>query len=140
MPLPMIKPVIIFSRGLLSLVFLLPYITVFSFVHAQESGQSARFRALNKTVAQSTDIVLAPKEMVTFGWLDIQLHYCTITEDDQLALVEIWEREPVGLQPHKGGLQLETKQKRFSGWISAYHPALSGLTHPLYALTLVGCE
>ncbi len=90
-------------------------------------------QGLNKVTGQIQKFDSPVGSTTRFGTLEIALHRCwkSAPEDrpENAALMEISEL--------KTG---EAPQKVFFGWMFSSTPGLSGLEHPVYDVTLLGCE
>jgi len=94
-------------------------------------------QALNKTTAKTSIIDVKIGEKVNFGQLKIIAYRCWQAPLDQKPeskiLLEVLENKT----NEKG----EIKEERiFYGWMFASSPSISGLEHPIYDLTALGCK
>lgn len=94
---------------------------------------TARLQGLNKTTARVTEILAPVGTVARFGNLEILARSCwksaSDERDENAALLEVWELKPK-----------EQPAQIFSGWMFASSPALSALEHPVYDITVQGCE
>ena len=93
----------------------------------------AVLQGLDKVAARVSQIEVPVGSSVKFGTLSIAVRDCeTAPPEDppnNAAFVQIYET-PTGI---------ETK-RLFSGWMFSASPALSGLEHPVYDVTLLSCK
>jgi hypothetical protein len=93
-----------------------------------------QLRALNKVTGHATLMTLQPGEQEIFGNLTIKAHVCRMavenTQPDSAALIEVDEKKPDD----------ERANLLFSGWMFASSPSLTGLEHPIYDISVVGCK
>ncbi len=90
-------------------------------------------QGLDKVAAKVSQIEAPVGSSVTFGTLSILVRDCeTAPPDappDNAAFVQIYETPPG-----------EQTKRLFSGWMFSSSPALSGLEHPVYDVTLLACK
>ena len=119
-------------------------------------GNRLVLQTLDKVTAriQTVDAVIG--EPVRFGTLEITPHYCAFRPPelppDHSAFLEIKE---IALNAGRSESQKDTSQNSikdiasdslnpaqtvFSGWMFASSPALSGLEHAVYDVTLLNCS
>jgi hypothetical protein len=93
----------------------------------------AVLQGLDKVAAKVSQIEAPVGSSVTFGTLSILVRDCeTAPPDaspDNVAFVQIYETPPG-----------EKTKRLFSGWIFSSSPALSGLEHAVYDVTLLSCK
>jgi hypothetical protein len=93
----------------------------------------AVLQGLDKVAAKVSQIVAPVGSSVTFGTLSILVRDCeTAPPDaapDNAAFIQIYETPPS-----------EQTKRLFSGWMFSSSPALSGLEHPVYDVTLLACK
>ena len=93
----------------------------------------AVLQGLDKVAAKVSQIVTPVGSSVTFGTLSILVRDCeTAPPDappDNAAFIQIYETPPG-----------EQTKRLFSGWMFSSSPALSGLEHPVYDVTLLACK
>src|SRR5580704_11316321 len=94
---------------------------------------TAILQGLDKISARVSRIEAPVGTSVTFGTLSILVHDCEQNppEDapENAAFIQIYEKPPG-----------EATKRLFSGWMFSSSPALSGLEHPVYDVTLLGCK
>jgi hypothetical protein len=93
----------------------------------------AILQGLDKVAARVLQIEAPVGNSVTFGTLSILVRDCeTAPPDsppDNAAFIQIYETPPG-----------EQTKRLFSGWMLSSSPALSGLEHPVYDVTLLACK
>jgi hypothetical protein len=93
----------------------------------------AILQGLDKVAARVLQIEAPVGNSVTFGTLSILVRDCeTAPPDsppDNAAFIQIYETPPG-----------EQTKRLFSGWMLSSSPALSGLEHPIYDVTLLACK
>ena len=89
-------------------------------------------QGLDKITARVSTIKVPVGGTVTFGALQITARACDKHPPEETpeaaAFLEVIENKPD-----------EAPVKRFSGWMFASSPALSGLEHPIYDLVVLDC-
>lgn len=107
----------------------------------------ARFRGLNKLTARTEKFTATQDTPARFSTLEVRLFECWQTAPGEAfeakALVGIWENRPQFSRKPASGREDKAKiiarRKLFKGWMVASSPGLSGLEHPVYDVTLLGC-
>jgi len=93
----------------------------------------AVLQGLDKVAAHVSQIETAVGTSVTFGTLSILVRDCETAPPDEppnnAAFIQIYETPPG-----------EQTKRLFSGWMFSASPALSGLEHPVYDVTLLSCK
>ncbi len=93
----------------------------------------AILQGLDKISARTSRIEAPVGASVKFGTLSITVRDCeqSAPEDtpENAAFVQIFETPPG-----------EPTKRLFSGWMFSSSPALSGLEHPVYDVTLLACK
>jgi len=93
----------------------------------------AILQGLDKISARTSRIEAPVGAQVRFGTLSITVRDCEQSppEDtpENAAFVQIFETPPG-----------EETKRLFSGWMFSSSPALSGLEHPVYDVTLLACK
>lgn len=96
--------------------------------------RKALLRVMNKVTAQSALFKVKPGDTVLFGKLKISVQQCRISnpksQKDSAALLDI----------HEHTLTTSLPKTLFRGWMYASSPSITGLEHPIYDVTMVGCE
>ena len=90
-------------------------------------------QGLDKVAAKVSQIEAPVGSSVTFGTLSILVRDCEAAPPDappdNVAFIQIYETPPG-----------EQTKRLFSGWMFSSSPALSGLEHPVYDVTLLSCK
>jgi hypothetical protein len=93
----------------------------------------AILQGLDKISARVSQIQAPVGSTVEFGSLSIAVRDCEASQPEDppenAAFLQIYETPPG-----------EEKKRLFSGWMFSSSPALSGLEHPVYDVTLLGCK
>lgn len=93
----------------------------------------AILQGLDKISARTSQIEAPVGATVKFGTLSIIVRDCerSAPEDtpENAAFIQIYETPPG-----------EETKRLFSGWMFSSSPALSGLQHPVYDVTLLSCK
>lgn len=93
----------------------------------------AILQGLDKISARTSKIEAPVGASVQFGTLSIVVRDCEQSppEDppENAAFIQVYESVPG-----------EDKRRLFSGWMFSSSPALSGLEHPVYDVTLLSCK
>ena len=93
----------------------------------------AVLQGLDKISARVSRFEAPIGRAVSFGTLSLVVRDCEKSAPEErpenAAFIEIYENRP-GEQP----------VRRFSGWMFSSSPALSGLEHPVYDVTLLECK
>lgn len=105
----------------------------------------AVLQVLDKVSARTTKLRIPVGSQAAFGLIVMTVRSCQIAPPSEppeaAAFLEISEIDihslprsgqiPVGLQPSK---------LLYTGWMFASSPALAALEHPIYDVTVIGCE
>jgi hypothetical protein len=93
----------------------------------------AVLQGLDKISARTSRIETPVGASVQFGTLSIVVRDCEQSTPESApenaAFIQIYETPPG-----------EEKKRLFSGWMFSSSPALSGLEHPVYDVTLLACK
>lgn len=139
---------------LLMLLFALPVSAQQAAVPAQPNAVTASsmiardvavLQVLDKVSARTTKLRVPVGSAAAFGLIFITVRSCQVSPPSELpesaAFVEISEIDihslprsgqiPVGLQPSR---------LLYTGWMFASSPALAALEHPIYDVSVIGCE
>jgi hypothetical protein len=96
-------------------------------------GTVAILQGLNKITAKTSEFEVKVGGKIEFGKLTIMIHKCWQAPLDQRPeskiLMEIYETNINNI-----------KSKIFYGWMFASTPSISGLEHPIYDITAIGCK
>ena len=98
-------------------------------------AQSARLQTLDKITARISTLEVGLDNPVRFGTLEILVHRCAYRPPEEspedAAFLTVRD---VGHDP-----SLEPKNV-FTGWVFSSSPAISGLEHAVYDVTLLKCD
>ena len=94
---------------------------------------AAIIQGLNKTTAKTSTLEMRIGDKIHFGQISIIAHKCWQAPLDQKPeskiLLEVLESK-----------NNEPEKRIFYGWMFASSPSISGLEHPIYDLTAIGCK
>lgn len=100
-------------------------------------GGVATFQTLDKVTARIAEIDAEIGSKFRFGTLEIVVQHCAFRPPEippeHAAFVEIYDI------PRAGQSQQNAPEQVFSGWMFASSPAISGLEHAVYDVTLLSC-
>jgi hypothetical protein len=98
-------------------------------------GDRARLQTLDKITARISTLDVPIGLTTRFGTLELYVHSCNYRPPDHppdhAALLEIRSVDYDGWV---------TEMPIFSGWMFASSPAISGLEHPVYDITVLSCN
>ena len=98
-------------------------------------GDRARLQTLDKITARISTLDVPIGLTIRFGTLELYVHSCNYRPPDHppdhAALLEIRSVDYDGRV---------TEMPIFSGWMFASSPAISGLEHPVYDITVLSCN
>ena len=93
-------------------------------------------QGLNKTTAKTSILEMKIGDKINFGSLRIIARKCWQAPLEQKPeskiLIEVFETK------NEDGEEKETRI--FYGWMFASSPSISGIEHPIYDLTVIGCR
>jgi len=117
-------------RALVVVILLVPTIVQASWL----DGTVAQLQALDKITARISTLVAPIDEPIRFGTLEIMVRRCAFRPPEQTpenaAFIEVSDR---------GHDQTRPSKSVFTGWMFSSSPAVSGLEHPVYDITLIDC-
>jgi hypothetical protein len=100
------------------------------------AGAGVRVQTLDKITARINTAEMDLAKAVRFGTLEITAHQCAYrppeAPPETAAFLEI---NDIGYDQQNKA----EKQRVFSGWMFASSPAISGLEHPVYDVTVLAC-
>lgn len=109
------------------------------------SGTGARLSALDKITARISEIDVPLNSPVRFGTLEIILHHCAFkppeAPPEHAAFLVIRDLGYADANANRGtntGTDTDVPPV-FSGWMFASSPAVSGLEHAVYDLSVTAC-
>ena len=101
-------------------------------------SQTAELQLLDKITARISTKSVSVGGGAEFGTLELKVHYCAYRPPEEppenVAFIMIFDN---------GYAEEKTKNPQkalFSGWMFASSPAISGLEHPVYDVTLLSCH
>ena len=98
-------------------------------------SQSAELQLLDKITARISTRIVPVGGGVEFGTLELRVHYCAYRppeeQPENAAFIIIYDN---------GYGDRKLRRALFSGWMFASSPAISGLEHPVYDVTLLSCN
>ncbi len=101
-------------------------------------SQTAELQLLDKITARISTKSVPVGGGTEFGTLELRVHYCAYRPPEEppenVAFIIIFDNGYAEKKPKEGQKVL------FSGWMFASSPAISGLEHPVYDVTLLSCH
>lgn len=101
-------------------------------------SQTAELQLLDKITARISTKSVPVGGGTEFGTLELRVHYCAYRPPEEppenVAFIMIFDNGYAEKKPK------ETQKALFSGWMFASSPAISGLEHPVYDVTLLSCH
>jgi hypothetical protein len=101
-------------------------------------SQTAELQLLDKITARISTKSVPVGGGTDFGTLELRVHYCAYRPPEEppenVAFIIIFDNGYAEKKPKKAQKAL------FSGWMFASSPAISGLEHPVYDVTLLSCH
>ena len=98
-------------------------------------SQTAELQLLDKITARISTKSVSVGGGTEFGTLKLRVHYCAYRPPEEppenVAFIMIFDNGYTDKKPQKA---------IFSGWMFASSPAVSGLEHPVYDVTLLSCH
>ena len=104
-------------------------------------SQTAELQLLNKITARISTKSVPVGGGTEFGTLELRVHYCAYRPPEEppenVAFIMIFDNGYTEKKPKKAQ---KAQKALFSGWMFASSPAISGLEHPVYDVTLLSCH
>jgi hypothetical protein len=104
-------------------------------------SQTAELQLLNKITARISTKLVPVGGSTEFGTLELRVHYCAYRPPEEppenVAFIMIFDNGYAEKKPKKAQ---KAQKALFSGWMFASSPAISGLEHPVYDVTLLSCH
>ena len=101
-------------------------------------SQTAELQLLDKITARISTKSVPVGGGTEFGTLELRVHYCAYRPPEEppenVAFIMIFDNGYAEKKPK------ESQKALFSGWMFASSPAISGLEHPVYDVTLLSCH
>ena len=109
---------------------------VTGFAKSWLTAQTVQLQTLDKITARIQTITVNVNQPVRLGTLEILLSHCAFNPPEEppehAAFLTITDRGYQQQSPSPA-------RQVFSGWMFASSPALSGLEHPVYDVTVLNC-
>ncbi len=104
-------------------------------------SQTAELQLLDKITARISTKSVPVGGGTEFGTLELRVHYCAYRPPEEppenVAFIMIFDNGYAKKKPKEAQ---KAKKELFSGWMFASSPAISGLEHPVYDVTLLSCH
>ena len=104
-------------------------------------SQTAELQLLNKITARISTKSVPVGGGTEFGTLELRVHYCAYRPPEEppenVAFIMIFDNGYAEKKPKEAQ---KAQKTFFSGWMFASSPAISGLEHPVYDVTLLSCH
>jgi hypothetical protein len=104
-------------------------------------SQTAELQLLDKITARISTKSVPVGGGTDFGTLELRVHYCAYRPPEEppenVAFIMIFDNGYAEKKPKKAQ---KAQKALFSGWMFASSPAISGLEHPVYDVTLLSCH
>jgi hypothetical protein len=104
-------------------------------------SQTAELQLLDKITARISTRSVPVGGGTEFGTLELRVHYCAYRPPEEppenVAFIMIFDN---GYAEKKPKAAQKAQKALFSGWMFASSPAISGLEHPVYDVTLLSCH
>ena len=98
-------------------------------------SQSAELQLLDKITARISTRTVPVGGGAEFGTLELRVYYCAYRPPEEppenVAFIMIYDN---------GYGDRKVQRALFTGWMFASSPAISGLEHPVYDVTLLSCS
>ena len=107
-------------------------------------SQTAELQLLNKITARISTKSVPVGGGTEFGTLELRVHYCAYRPPEEppenVAFIMIFDNGYAEKKPKEAQKAQKAQKALFSGWMFASSPAISGLEHPVYDVTLLSCH
>ena len=104
-------------------------------------SQTAELQLLDKITARISTRSVPVGGGTEFGTLELRVHYCAYRPPEEppenVAFIIIFDNGYAEKKPKEAQ---KAQKALFSGWMFASSPAISGLEHPVYDVTLLSCH
>jgi hypothetical protein len=98
----------------------------------------AVIQGLNKIIAKTSLLEIKIGDTIKFGKLNITVHKCWQSPLEQKPeskiLLEIYDTASSSEDDQS------TRKRIFYGWMLSSSPSISGIEHPIYDITAIGCK
>ena len=132
------KIVIVFLSGVFLIMGLLVVQNKKAIASSWIESQTAELQLLDKITARISTKSVPVGGGTEFGTLELRVHYCAYRPPEEppenVAFIIIFDNGYAEKKPK------ESQKALFSGWMFASSPAISGLEHPVYDVTLLSCH
>ena len=129
------KLLIVFLSGVFLIMGLLVVQNKKAIASSWIESQTAELQLLDKITARITTKSVPVGGGTEFGTLELRVHYCAYRPPEEppenVAFLIIFDN---------GYADKKAQKALFSGWMFASSPAISGLEHPVYDVTLLSCH
>ncbi|MDC0970919.1 DUF2155 domain-containing protein [Alphaproteobacteria bacterium] len=107
-------------------------------------SQTAELQLLDKITARISTKSVPVDGGTEFGTLELRVHYCAYRPPEEppenVAFIMIFDNGYAEKKPKAAQKAQKAQKALFSGWMFASSPAISGLEHPVYDVTLLSCH
>lgn len=107
-------------------------------------SQTAELQLLDKITARISTKSVPVGGGTEFGTLELRVHYCAYRPPEEppenVAFIMIFDNGYAEKKPKEAQKAQKAQKALFSGWMFASSPAISGLEHPVYDVTLLSCH
>ena len=107
-------------------------------------SQTAELQLLDKITARISTKSVPVGGGTEFGTLELRVHYCAYRPPEEppenVAFIMIFDNGYAEKKPKAAQKAQKAQKALFSGWMFASSPAISGLEHPVYDVTLLSCH
>lgn len=107
-------------------------------------SQIAELQLLDKITARISTKSVPVGGGTEFGTLELRVHYCAYRPPEEppenVAFIMIFDNGYAEKKPKAAQKAQKAQKALFSGWMFASSPAISGLEHPVYDVTLLSCH
>ena len=107
-------------------------------------SQTAELQLLDKITARISTKSVPVGGGTEFGTLELRVHYCAYRPPEEppenVAFIMIFDNGYAEKKPKEAHKAQKGQKALFSGWMFASSPAISGLEHPVYDVTLLSCH
>ena len=107
-------------------------------------SQTAELQLLDKITARISTKSVPVGGGTEFGTLELRVHYCAYRPPEEppenVAFIMIFDNGYAEKKPKAAQKAQKAQEALFSGWMFASSPAISGLEHPVYDVTLLSCH
>lgn len=115
-----------------------------AFASSWIESQTAELQLLDKITARISTKSVPVGGGTEFGTLELRVHYCAYRPPEEppenVAFIMIFDNGYAEKKPKEAQKAQKAQKALFSGWMFASSPAISGLEHPVYDVTLLSCH